>query len=301
MPQVVVSELRKRYNGTLAVDGVSFEVEPGQIFGLLGPNGAGKTTTVECLLGLREPDEGAIAICGIDARRRPRAVKQKVGAALQTTALQDKITPREALALYGGFYATPSPPGTLLERFHLTDKADTPFDTLSGGQRQRLALALAFVHQPDVVLLDEPTAGLDPQARRDLHDDILRMKADGHTVLLTTHHLDEAELLCDRIAIIARGRLIAVGSPQDLMSRSASLPTVTIVGSAPLGPAAFAPIGAIVGLQGEGARWTFQCTHVNRTVAALMGVLEAARIEVIELHVQKASLEDVFLELTAGQ
>jgi ABC-2 type transport system ATP-binding protein len=301
MSQVVVSELRKRYNGHLAVDGVSFDVEPGQIFGLLGPNGAGKTTTVECLLGLREPDEGAITICGIDARRRPREVKQKVGAALQTTALQDKITPREALTLYGGFYATPAAPGPLLERFHLTGKADQPFDTLSGGQRQRLALALAFVHQPEVVLLDEPTAGLDPQARRELHEDILQMKQDGHTVLLTTHHLDEAEVLCDRIAIIDRGRVIAVGSPQDLMSRSAALPTVSIVTSAPLAPAAFAPIGEIAGLEGDGNRWQFQCAHVNRTVAALMGVLEAARIDVIELHVQKASLEDVFLELTTGQ
>jgi len=301
MPQVVVSDLRKRYNGNVAVDGLSFEVEPGQIFGLLGPNGAGKTTTVECLLGLREPDAGAIAICGIDARRRPREVKQKVGAALQTTALQDKITPREALALYGGFYASASAPGPLLERFHLSSKADQPFDTLSGGQRQRLALALAFVHQPEVVLLDEPTAGLDPQARRELHDDILQMKQDGHTVLLTTHHLDEAELLCDRIAIINRGRVIAAGSPHDLMSRSAALPTVSIVTAAPLAPAAFAPIGEIAGLQGGGGRWQFQCAHVNRTVAALMGVLEAAGIDVLELHVQKASLEDVFLELTTGQ
>ena len=299
MPQIVVSELRKRYNGVVAVDDVSFEVEPGQIFGLLGPNGAGKTTTVECLLGLREPDDGAITICGMDARRRPREVKQKVGAALQTTALQDKITPREALTLYGGFYASSTAPGPLLERFHLADKADAPFDTLSGGQRQRLALALAFVHQPDVVLLDEPTAGLDPQARRELHGDILKMKEDGHTVLLTTHHLDEAELLCDRIAIIDRGRVIAAGSPQDLMSRSASMPTVSIVTSAPLVAAAFAPIGEISRLAGDGRRWTFQCAHVNTTVAALMGVLEAARIEVVELHVQKASLEDVFLELTA--
>src|SRR5215218_10449597 len=221
MAKVIVHDLRKRYDGVEAARGVSFEIQDGEIFGLIGPNGAGKTTTLECVIGLREPDAGSIEVCGIDARRRPREVKQKVGAALQTTALQDKITPREALALYGGFYATPTAPGPLLERFHLTGKADEAFDTLSGGQRQRLALALAFVHQPEVVLLDEPTAGLDPQARRELHDDILQMKQDGHTVLLTTHHLDEAELLCDRIAIIDRGRVIAVGSPQDLMSRSA--------------------------------------------------------------------------------
>ena len=301
MPQVVVSELRKRYNGTPAVDGVSFEIEAGQIFGLLGPNGAGKTTTVECLLGLREPDAGTIAICGLDARRHPREVKRKVGAALQTTALQDQITPREALTLYGGFYGAATPPAVLLERFQLTDKADVAFDTLSGGQRQRLALALAFVHQPEVVLLDEPTAGLDPQARRELHDAILRMTSDGLTVLLTTHHLDEAELLCDRIAIITRGRVIAAGSPRELMSRSGSLPTVSIATSMPLTRAAFAPLGEITGLHGDAGRWTFQCAHVTRTVAALMGLLEAAGIDVLELHVQKASLEDVFLELTSGQ
>ena len=211
MPHVVVHDLRKQYNGIAAVDGVSFEVEAGEIFGLLGPNGAGKTTTVECLIGLREPDAGRLEVCGIDARQRPRAVKEKIGAALQTTSLQDKITPREALTLYGGFYATRSAPEPLLERFALIDKADAPFDTLSGGQRQRLALALAFVNFPEVVFLDEPTTGLDPQARRDLHGDIARMRADGHTVLLTTHNLDEAEQLCDRIAIVDHGRVIAAG------------------------------------------------------------------------------------------
>ena len=210
MPHVVVRELRKQYDGTRAVDGVSFEIAQGEIFGLLGPNGAGKTTTVECVIGLREPDSGVVEVCGIDARRQPREVKQKIGATLQSTALQDKITPREALALYGGFYASRSAPQVLLDRFALSEKADAPFDSLSGGQKQRLALALAFVNNPEVVFLDEPTTGLDPHARRELHGDIARMKQDGHTVLLTTHYLDEAEQLCDRIAIVDRGRVIAV-------------------------------------------------------------------------------------------
>jgi ABC-type Na+ transport system ATPase subunit NatA len=175
-PKVIVHNLKKRYDAVEAARGVSFEIEDGEIFGLIGPNGAGKTTTVECVIGLREPDEGTIEVCGIDARRRPREVKEKIGASLQTTALQEKITPREALALFGTFYRRKAEPAALLERFALVEKADAPFDTLSGGQRQRLALALAFVNNPELVFLDEPTAGLDPQSRRELHGEIAKMK-----------------------------------------------------------------------------------------------------------------------------
>ncbi len=174
--KVIVRNLQKRYDGIEAVRGVTFDVEEGEIFGLIGPNGAGKTTTVECVIGLREPDAGDIEIAGIDRRRHPRDVKQKIGAALQTTSLQDKISPREALALFGSFYRHAATPAELIERFALEEKADAAFDTLSGGQRQRLALALAFVNRPDVVFLDEPTSGLDPQSRRELHDEIAGMK-----------------------------------------------------------------------------------------------------------------------------
>jgi ABC-2 type transport system ATP-binding protein len=185
--KVIVRDLKKHYDGVEAARGVSFDIEDGEIFGLIGPNGAGKTTTLECVIGLREPDSGRIEICGIDARQHPFDVKEKIGAALQTTSLQDKITPREALALFASFYRQRTVAAELLERFGLTAKADAPFDTLSGGQRQRLALALAFVNRPELVFLDEPTSALDAQSRRDLHREILRMKADGHTVLLTTH------------------------------------------------------------------------------------------------------------------
>jgi ABC-2 type transport system ATP-binding protein len=296
---VVVQDLRKQYDGTPAVDGVSFEIAEGEVFGLLGPNGAGKTTTVECVIGLREPDGGAVEVCGIDARRRPQDVKQKIGASLQSTALQDKITPREALTLYGGFYASHSTPHALLERFALLDKADAAFDTLSGGQRQRLALALAFVNDPKVVFLDEPTTGLDPHARRELHGDIARMKQDGHTVLLTTHYLEEAEQLCDRIAIIDRGRVIASGAPAELMARSAAMPTVSLVTSLPVARATLDALPDVDGLQGGGCSWRFQSANVNRAIGGLMKLLEDAHIDVTELHVQKASLEDVFIELTA--
>src|SRR5215218_10732680 len=226
MAKVIVHDLRKRYDGVEAARGVSFEIQDGEIFGLIGPNGAGKTTTLECVIGLREPDAGSIEVCGIDARRRPREVKQRIGAALQTTSLQDKITPREALTLFASFYSRRAPAGELLDRFGLTGKADAPFDSLSGGQRQRLALALAFVNRPELVFLDEPTSGLDPQSRRELHEAIRQMKVDGHTVLLTTHYIDEAEMLCDRIAVIHKGVIVASGGTRELMERSSALPSV---------------------------------------------------------------------------
>ncbi len=175
MPKVAVRDLTKSYGGVEGARGVSFEIGDGEIFGLLGPNGAGKTTTVECVIGLREPDGGTIEVCGIDARRRPREVKEKIGAALQTTALQDKITPREALALFGSFYQRRVDPASLLERFYAVGQGRRGLrHAVRSGQRQRLALALAFVNSPELVFLDEPTAGLDPHSRRELHGEIRR-------------------------------------------------------------------------------------------------------------------------------
>ena len=298
MAKVSVQDLRKRYGGIEAAKGVSFEIQDGEIFGLLGPNGAGKTTTVECTIGLREPDEGSIEICGIDARRRPREARQKVGAALQSTALQDQITPREALALFGSFYKEKSEPDVLLERFALTDKADAPFDSLSGGQRQRVALALAFVNKPELVFLDEPTAGLDPQSRRELHAEIARMKRDGHTVLLTTHYIDEAQELCDRIAVISHGRIVASGAPRDLIGQSNRPPIVSVIASRPIDADVWTGLAGVESLQQQGTTAQFTASNVNATVAEFLTRLEARAISVSELHVQKATLEDVFLELT---
>ena len=300
-PKVAVQNLKKRYGAVEAARGVSFEVRDGEIFGLIGPNGAGKTTTVECLVGLREPDEGTIEICGIDARLRPREVKEKIGAALQTTALQDKITPREALALFASFYQHRTAPPELLERFGLAAKADAPFDTLSGGQRQRLALALAFVNRPELVFLDEPTAALDAQSRRDLHREILRMKADGHTVLLTTHYMDEAEALCDRVAVIHKGTIVATGGTRELMGRSSALPVVTVTTARPLTRDALASIDGAADLVCEGHTARFQTSDVNRAVAELAAAMNRLGVEITELHVQKATLEDVFLELTSAE
>jgi ABC-2 type transport system ATP-binding protein len=296
--KVRVRDLHKRYDSIAAVRGVSFAIDEGEIFGLLGPNGAGKTTTVECVIGLRTADEGEIEVCGIDARRRPADVKQRIGAALQTTALQDQITPREALALFASFYRDSAPPAQLLDRFAITDKAEAPFDALSGGQRQRLALALAFVNNPELVFLDEPTAGLDPQSRRELHDEILRMKRDGHTVLLTTHDLDEAEALCDRVAIIHQGRIVATGSPRELTAQASANPTVEVWAAAPLDRAIFAGLVDAEAVDVTGARARFSTERPTAVVAELLKRLDDRHIALIELNVRKASLETLFLELT---
>ena len=298
--KVVVRNLQKRYGGVEAARDVTFEIGGGEIFGLLGPNGAGKTTTVECIIGLREPDAGEIEVCGLDARRHPADVKQKIGAALQTSALQDKITPREALTLFGGFYRTAVPPAQLLTRFGLSDKADAAFDTLSGGQRQRLALALAFVNSPELVFLDEPTAGLDPASRRELHGEIAQMKRDGHTVLLTTHYIDEAEQLCDRIAIIDRGRIVATGAPADLMARSSALTLVSLTTAAPIDPAVLEGLAGARDIAIDACRLRFHTATPSATVAALMTRLEERGLPLIELHAQKTSLEDLFIELTGS-
>jgi ABC-2 type transport system ATP-binding protein len=299
-PKVVVRDLRKRYGGVQAARGVSFEIQDGEVFGLLGPNGAGKTTTVECVIGLRQPDAGHIEVCGIDARRRPHEVKQRIGAALQTTALQDKITPREALDLFGSFYRERADADQLLERFSLMEKAHDPFDSLSGGQRQRLALAIAFVNRPELVFLDEPTTGLDPQSRRELHAEIARMKQEGHTVLLTTHYIDEAEQLCDRIAIIDHGQIIAEGAPRELIARSSADPTVSITTAQPVERDLLAGIADAHDLVWDGADASFRSSNIRRSVTELMTLLEEQQVDLTELQVRKATLEDVFIELTGS-
>ena len=295
---VVVRELQKRYGRTEAVRGVSFEIAAGEVFGLLGPNGAGKTTTVECLIGLREPDGGVLEVGGIDLRRQTRAAKERIGVALQSTALPDQITPREALHLFGSFYARRAAPEDLLAAFALTDKADARFGTLSGGQRQRLALALALVNRPELVVLDEPTTGLDPQARRELHADIMRLKREGRTVLHTTHQLDEAEQLCDRIAIVDRGRVIATGAPRELIAQSGTLQTVTLATAPALEPARLAELPGVRDLAAEGEVRRFRTADATGTLGALTQLLAREGAELVELQVRKASLEDVFLRLT---
>jgi len=295
---VVVRNLSKSYGSLQALAAVDFDIRAGEIFGLLGPNGAGKTTTVESVLGLVRPDSGTIEICGIDARLDSRAAKQKIGVALQSTGLQDKITPREALKNFGSLYRTAVAPQLLLERFGLTEKADATVDTLSGGQKQRLALALAFVNKPDVIFLDEPSAGLDPHMRRDLHDQIRAMKRDGLSVLLTTHDMDEAEQLCDRIAVLDRGRIVAEGTPRNLIAASRSAMRISLQTSAPLQPDWLAGIPAIREIVCDDNGTQFTVSEVTHALAALVSLLEERKIELTGMRVGRATLEDVILELT---
>src|SRR5688500_14832969 len=218
-----VENLQKSYGRNKAVNGITLEMGRKEIYGLLGPNGAGKTSTIECIVGLRSYDLGKVEIGGLDTLKYPRQVKEKLGVQLQETALHDKITPIEALRLFASFYESPAEPRQILKQFSLEDTARARYETLSSGQKQRLAVALAMINRPMIVLLDEPTAGLDPQSRRELQKIIRALRDEGRTVLITTHHIDEAELLCDRVGIIDRGRLIAEGTPEDLVAKARTL------------------------------------------------------------------------------
>ena len=218
-PIIVVSDLRKRYGDLVAVDGVSFEVAEGEVFGILGPNGAGKTTTLEMIEGMRPIDDGVAVIDGVDVRRDPREVKRRIGIQLQASAFFDELTLVELLDLFGRLYGREVEPMELLAEVELTDKARSQVRTLSGGQKQRFSIASALVNQPRVLFLDEPTTGLDPQARRHLWALVRTLRERGHTVVLTTHYMEEAEELCDRVAIMDGGRIIALDTPQALIDQ----------------------------------------------------------------------------------
>jgi ABC-2 type transport system ATP-binding protein len=299
MAALSIHGLSKSYGPVCAVDGVSFDIAPGEIFGLLGPNGAGKTTTVECAVGLRTPDSGEVSVAGIDARRQPRKAKERIGVALQATMLPDKITPREALGLFASFYPVAASPDELLQRFALAEKAKAKFETLSAGQRQRLAVALAMVNRPDVIVLDEPTAGLDPQSRRQLHDVIRESRSAGKAVLLTTHHIDEAQQLCDRIAIIDHGKIIASGRPDELVAQAKSPPHVSVTTTRPVAEEKLRGLPGVTGIKVEGPTATIHTTAPTRTIIELVHLIEAdAGNDLLDLHTRKPSLEDVFIELT---
>ncbi|HWC99340.1 MAG TPA: ABC transporter ATP-binding protein [Candidatus Sulfopaludibacter sp.] len=283
---VSVADLCKRYGAVEVLRGVSFEVGAGQIFGLLGPNGAGKTTTLECILGLRRQDRGSIRINGL------------LGAQLQAATLQDKITPRQALDLFGAFYPRPFASGELLQRFDLEAKADVAFATLSSGQQQRLFLALALVNRPTLLVLDEPTAGLDPKARRDLRDLIREMRSENRTVLLSTHDLEEAAQLCDQIAILDGGRVVAMAPPDELISRSPSPARVTVRTAPPLESRVVDSLPALSSAAYRDGGWTLETSAPSRLLPELVRCTGEAGVELLDIQVRRPSLEDVFLELT---
>ncbi|MFG2503451.1 ABC transporter ATP-binding protein [Streptomyces sp. NPDC048441] len=298
MPIIEVHDLRKAYGGRAVVDGVSFAVEEGEIFGILGPNGAGKTTTVECVEGLRVPDAGTVRVAGLDPVADHDKVTQLLGAQLQESELQGKLTVREALGLYAAFYPNPADWRPLAERLRLTDKLDSRFGKLSGGQKQRLFIALALIGNPKVVVLDELTTGLDPRARRDTWQLIEDVRDSGVTVLLVTHFMEEAQRLCDRIAVIDQGRIAALDSPAGLISRAAGSTVMSFTPSAPLDERELTALPRVTSVDHRDGRYTLSGT--DETVNAAITLLARHHITAHQLRVSDATLDDAFLDLTGA-
>jgi len=297
-PVIRAGDVRKRYGDVRAVDGVTFSVSSGQIFGLLGPNGAGKTTTVEMLEGLRQPDSGSLEVLGIDVARHPDALKERIGVALQTAELYPKLTVVEVLDLFRSFYRRSVPTAQLLDFLDLGERRSAQTRHLSGGQRQRLAVALALVNDPEVVFLDEPTTGLDPAARRALWSLVDRLREQGKTVLLTTHYMEEAEALCDRVAIMDHGRILDMGSVGDLVSRRFQEKAVQFDRIDGLGDDRLAAIAAVTSVRHDDGKDLLYSRDVPATIRDLLGVSEAMAVEPQNLTIRRATLEDVFLDLT---
>ncbi|MFJ5972078.1 ABC transporter ATP-binding protein [Streptomyces sp. NPDC093060] len=293
---IEVTDLRKSYGGRAVVDGISFAVEEGEIFGVLGPNGAGKTTTVECVEGLRVPDAGRVRVTGLDSVADHEQVAKVLGAQLQQSELQPKLTVREALELYAAFYPHPADWRTLAERLGLAQKLDTRFARLSGGQQQRLFIALALIGNPRIVVLDELTTGLDPRARRDTWQLIEDVRASGVTVLLVTHFMEEAQRLCDRIAVIDKGRIAALDTPAGLIRRSAGATVISFTPSAPLDERELADLPALASFEHRDGRITLSGT--DETVIAVITLLARHRVTAHQLRVLDATLDDAFLDLT---
>ena len=297
-PVIRVDDVRKAYGDVRAVDGVSFAVAQGEVFGLLGPNGAGKTTTVEMLEGLRAPDSGDLEVLGIDAARDPAALKERIGVTLQTAALYPKLTVVEILDLFRSFYRRSLSTEQLIGDLDLGERRKAQTRELSGGQRQRLSIALALVNDPEVVFLDEPTTGLDPAARRALWDLITGLKNQGKTVLLTTHYLEEAEVLCDRLAIMDHGKVIAMGTVDELVSARFKTRTVRYDQIPALTDEELSSMPGVESVRHDDGETLLYTADVAGTIGALLAAAEKLGVEPSNLGIRRPSLEDVFLDLT---
>jgi ABC-2 type transport system ATP-binding protein len=296
-PVIHVKNLRKVYGDIRAVDGVDFDVRPNEIFGMVGPNGAGKTTTIECVEGLRTPDGGEIRALGLDPHRAGRAFWEKVGVQLQESQLQSRIRVWEVLDLFASFYGKPIAWEHLLRRLGLEEKRRAPFAKLSGGQKQRLFIALALVNDPQLVFFDELSTGLDPQARRAIWDLVRGVRDDGKTIVLTTHFMEEAERLCDRVAILDHGRIIALDTPENLIRGLGAEHRVVFTVDKELPLEALQKLPGVQRVERIGERLIVYGTD-DRLVVDVMNHLSSSRVKFRDLRTEQATLEDVFLTLT---
>jgi ABC-2 type transport system ATP-binding protein len=292
-----VDALRKTYGRTVAVDGVTFDVQPGEIFGLIGPNGAGKTTTMECVEGLRTPDAGTVRVLGLDPARDIRALQQRIGVQLQEAQLQKRITVREAVGLWASVYDSIIDGDDLLDQLGLTDKRNAWFMTLSGGQKQRLFIAMALINDPEVVFLDELTTGLDPQARRTIWELVRGIRARGKTVCLTTHLMEEAERLCDRVAIIDHGRVVDVGTPAELVRRHCPETTVVVSTRETAALEACRALPSVTSVTQLDGTVTIR-GRAGDVVTDTIRTIAEHRLDVTGFVTEHPTLEDVFLRLT---
>jgi ABC-2 type transport system ATP-binding protein len=297
MNAIDAEDLRKRYGDVQAVDGISFSVARGEVFGMLGPNGAGKTTTVEIVEGLRAPDSGRVSVLGHDVAQHPRAVKERIGVQLQTPGLLPRLTVAEVLDLFGSFYAKARPADDLIALVGLEESRKRLAGALSGGQAQRLSVALALVNRPEIIFLDEPTTGLDPQARVNLWDVIATVRAEGATVMLTTHYMEEAERLCDRVAIVDHGRIVALDTPRQLIQ--ANFDETAIIFRQPHADRQhLSRLAGVNRVTIEGDEVTLAAADVPAAMAALLDLARTRGAALENLHVRGPTLEDVFLKLT---
>ena len=296
-PAVVVEGLRKQYGPQVAVDGIDFAVAEGEIFGLLGPNGAGKTTTLECLEGLRIPTAGSLRVHGIDPTHEPRRLRDAIGVQLQTSGLPDTMRVEEAMRFFCAYHGIPVR-RELLERLGLREKLQAQYGTLSTGQQRRLALALALAHEPPVVFLDEPTAGLDVATRAELHELVAELRAHGTALILATHDMAEAEKLADRVAILLDGRIVATGTPTELTAEASDLTRVSVRSERASLGADDTPVPGVVRHLRKEPYDVFFTAEIGATVAAILERLDRTGDPIVDLRVERPSLEERFLELT---